>query len=396
MNHLDKPITDAYIYKNEDCIPQDALLLWQDEQNLVTNVRLSDDKENLIFEVPQTTIKQGNAVVAVRDASSKIMWSWHIWVTDFVPGAEEEIMENYDPTKIQHDRSVSNFQGMVFAFMGLNIGWCYGDISIYEARSVKVRFTQEKTGVTQVITLTQKREIITEGGDNVFFQQGRKDPMLGVTRDGSDKKSYSDTGYNYNENGVMKTGVSIGTSIQYPNYFFAPLNDGGKNWCSSIYYNLWSVDNRETTLNSNTVDKSIYDPSPVGYNVPPTQSYTGFTSDGLGFSGANGFGSRFNSPYTSKTEFHENLGWVFYCGNMDDGSYDTQGGVIFFPASGVRLGSNGEATGYSGSSRYWGCHPSSEVQGRSLILQETRVGPAYGSYSYGGLSIRPVLGITWQ
>ena len=59
----------------------DAVLVWQDEENLVTNVRLSSDKHSLTFDVPQATIKQGNAIVAVRDTDSRIMWSWHIWVT---------------------------------------------------------------------------------------------------------------------------------------------------------------------------------------------------------------------------------------------------------------------------------------------------------------------------
>ena len=407
VNHLDKPITNAWIPDNEGCTPKDALLLWQDEPDLVTNVQLMDDGRHLSFEVPQATIKQGNAVVAVRDASDKIMWSWHIWVTDYISyptGADyvgydateiESDIGVYNPMQIQNDKSVTNFQKFNHTFMGVNIGWCYDDILVYEARSVKVRFTQAETGATQVITLTQKRKSITTGGNNVFFQHGRKDPMLGVTQDGSDKKSYSDTGYNYNENGVKKTPVSIGTSIQYPNYFFAPFN-GNRNWCSLPYYNLWSIDNEETMLNSVMPVKTIYDPSPAGYCVPPTQAYTGFTSDGLGFSG-NGFGSRFNSPYTSKTEFHDNLGWVFYCQPMkEDGSYDTSGGVIFFPSVGARLNSDGGATGYSGSSRYWGCHPSADDAARSLILLEDRVGPAFGSYSFCGLSIRPVMMHSWQ
>lgn len=38
----------------------------------------------LSFEVP-STFTQGNALVAVKDASGNILWSWHIWVTDFDP-----------------------------------------------------------------------------------------------------------------------------------------------------------------------------------------------------------------------------------------------------------------------------------------------------------------------
>ena len=44
VNHLDAAITDPYIYNNAGCTPLDAVLVWQDEENLVTNVRLSSDK----------------------------------------------------------------------------------------------------------------------------------------------------------------------------------------------------------------------------------------------------------------------------------------------------------------------------------------------------------------
>lgn len=33
------------------------------------------------FYIGKETINQGNAVIAVRDDSSNILWSWHIWVT---------------------------------------------------------------------------------------------------------------------------------------------------------------------------------------------------------------------------------------------------------------------------------------------------------------------------
>lgn len=62
VNHLDMAITDPYIYNNIGCIPQDAVLVWQDEEELVSSasVRLTDDDSNgtfdhLQFEVPEKT-----------------------------------------------------------------------------------------------------------------------------------------------------------------------------------------------------------------------------------------------------------------------------------------------------------------------------------------------------
>ena len=47
--------------------------------DLVRNVRLEDYE--IYFRVP-SAFREGNAVIAAKDASGKILWSWHIWLTD--------------------------------------------------------------------------------------------------------------------------------------------------------------------------------------------------------------------------------------------------------------------------------------------------------------------------
>lgn len=47
--------------------------------DLVKNVKYEDGV--ISFETPET-YKEGNAVIAAKDASGKILWSWHIWLTD--------------------------------------------------------------------------------------------------------------------------------------------------------------------------------------------------------------------------------------------------------------------------------------------------------------------------
>ena len=37
------------------------------------------------------TFKEGNAVIAAKDADGKILWSWHIWLTD---QPEEHVYNN--------------------------------------------------------------------------------------------------------------------------------------------------------------------------------------------------------------------------------------------------------------------------------------------------------------
>ena len=46
------------------------------------------------------------------------------------------------------------------------------------------------------------------------------------------------------------------------------------------YYNLWSTDNDKTVPNDDVVIKSVYDPSPIGYSLPASNAFTGFTNTG--------------------------------------------------------------------------------------------------------------------
>lgn len=151
--------------------------------------------------------------------------------------------------------------------MGANIGWCDAETTTYDARSVKVLFTQTETNITRIITLTQTPHATVNPGNQPYFQFGRKDPMLGGILNASgfsiDKDCYSDS-YAFDKLGTGK--VTIGISIQNPYVFY---NYGGvvpQDWCSTSYYNLWSADNTVTTPNDNTVVKTIYDPSPIGYH----------------------------------------------------------------------------------------------------------------------------------
>ena len=380
VNHLDMAIGNPYIYNNANCTPDDAVLVWQDEENLVTNVRLSPDKHNLIFDVPQATIKQGNAIVAVRDTDSRIMWSWHIWVTDFVPGLDPTVEERYDPVKTPRDKVVTNYQGAQYTFMGANIGWCDAGTTTYDDRSVKVRFTQAETGSTQVITLTQASHSVVNSGNQTYFQFGRKDPMLGAIRDvnGStvDKTFYPGS-YSFDKSGTGK--VTIGTSIQKPHVFFNYGSAKPQDWSDTTYNNLWHISG----------PKTIYDPSPVGYQLPLQDAFKGFTYNGNYVSG-NYFLSRFNSPYTSTTDYTDNFGWEFYCNKMTgEGSYDTAGGTIFFPALCYRHRENGSVNLLGDTGYYWAASPFSNDEGYSLFFTGTSIWPVNNGRT-SGFAVRPV------
>ena len=394
VNHLDAPITDPYIYNNADCSPFHAMLIWQDEKDLVTNVTLEYDRRSLTFEVPKASIRQGNAIVAVCDENYRIMWSWHIWVTDYVPGLEPTVTDSHDPDKTCRDKVVTDYQGVQHTFMGVNLGWCDPEAETYVARSATVRFTQSITGKVLIMKINQLPHVdmyrVTASGNNTYYQFGRKDPMLaGVAADANKPCYFQNPAYQFDGSG--EGAVTVGTSIQYPFVFYNAGGSSSLNWCSSSYHNLWNSDNAAATANDDPVVKTIYDPSPVGYRLPAPNAFTGFTFNGEAVAGASYFGSRFNTPYASETDVSSNFGWEFYCNRMTgESGYDTAGGTVFYPAAGCRSSSTGRVSDYTLSGYYWSAGPYSTGNGRGLNFNSASIDPLSNGGYAAAYAVRPV------
>lgn len=73
-------IEDASFHTTNPAIsPVSVSLLWEDKQGIITYLRyLPDTKEIYIV----TSEMEGNALIAAKDGSGTIIWSWHIWSTD--------------------------------------------------------------------------------------------------------------------------------------------------------------------------------------------------------------------------------------------------------------------------------------------------------------------------
>lgn len=352
LNHKGKDI-NPYIYDNEDCQPAYAKLVWQDAKGLVSGVELSDNNRSLKFTVNQETIAQGNAVVAVYDNSDQVLWSWHIWVTDY---------------KLGDDLKTVSYSG-THTMLPYNLGWCDGQTTTYAARSVKVRFTQDETGEQQIITVRQEAYTVSVLGNNPFYQWGRKDPMLPSTGTGNTNKTW------YDASGISSTTLST-ASWDTDN---TAITDGILNpgtFCSNYYmdrtyYNLWAADNTSTSSDLATSTKTVYDPCPVGYKVPLNNAFRAFTTTGSNTSTA----SQINGTWNAAEK-----GWDFNCTEN----------TVFFPASGYRSNSSG-SLGNVGSNGYcWSAVPNSASSGRNLSFNSTNVSPLHnGSRAYG-VPVRPV------
>ena len=118
------------------------------------------------------------------------------------------------------------------------------------------------------------------------------------------------------------------------------------------YYNLWSTDNDKTDANDDVVIKSVYDPSPVGYTVPASNAFTGFTKTGQ--NAGDGLGS--TDPLTPenyalfnvKGDF--NKGWTIY-NNL------TKQKTTFYFAAGYRAIQEGKVLGIFNDGNIWSAGP---------------------------------------
>lgn len=94
-------------------VPVYADVLWQTKDSIISSVSLSANK--VLFTVPEI-FNQGNALIAVRDADSTVLWSWHIWVTDYEPA---EVYHRYNSGAVMMDRNI----GAVRVDRGVNEEW---------------------------------------------------------------------------------------------------------------------------------------------------------------------------------------------------------------------------------------------------------------------------------
>ena len=346
-DHLDNNITSAYIGVQHSGKQLTAAILWADTPGLVTEASISGSGSSayLNFTVPSENITQGNAVVAVL-ANGEVAWSWHIWVTD----QNLAIQDNMGP----YEGSNNN------VFAPVNLGWSDAITRTYTARSCSLRVVQPVSGLeSSPVLIEQPYASYTVYGRNPYYQWGRKDPLSAGT-------TFGEQAYSPN---LAATGpVSLGTAISHPwnNYITGATT---VDWCSDTWYNLWNTN--LTFYGSGQfateVIKSVYDPSPSGYMVPPQNAYSGFTTSNCAVQNASAGNSSAALVYNSSSVRFPLVGYLA----STDGSYIYNGQV----------------------SHHWSAVPSNSIQAYPLTTRYTSgivntTSPLGRSYA---VSVRPVL-----
>lgn len=296
-------------------------VLWQSATSLINVSSIYNGKVNIT-----ASSTPGNAVVAAYNGST-IVWSWHIWVTDYTPSAS----------------SVTN--GVIYSFN--NRTWM-----------------DRNLGATTATPAT-----VTTFG--LLYQWGRKDPFPGCSDLTAANNTYGSISiYNANQvqltegagstgTGIKKIAVSAANNllnaIQNPLIFYYGTSGNDYDWYSStasIHKNdLWGGASTSTPTS-----KTIYDPCPAGWRVPAWSSDI--------------------SPWNGLTINNGawNIGW--------DWSAISAG---YYPVTGVRYYTCGEFY-YVGE---YGCYWSASVNGSSAFYFDNchsyvyPTGNLSRSYGYG-------------
>ena len=366
-DHDNQNITDPWIEKTNggaNAGVNGAKIVWADEANLVhlsaSPIKQDGGNAYLDFEVKQTDIKSGNAVVAVTKGGT-VVWSWHLW---FAPKDALDKIE------------VTNHQNVKYYFTKEALGWKpiqWSGSTYSSARTVKVKVEQTvaNNGTKQeaVINITQNPGRVKQGA-TTLYQFGRKDAFPGV--DASKLATNSHFTENAGDN------MSIMNGIQHPDFYYI----GGSNWNSNYgYYNLWSADNTVTggwnVGNDNSVVKTVYDPSPVGFKMPANNAFTGFTANGQNEGTMNVDGTDVGQTFSN------NFGHNFWTSS-------SKTATINFPASGFRFSNGGALTDVGRSGYYWLAVPGSSSNGCDLLFHSFNVRPLSDDARSFGFAVRPV------
>ncbi|RHH14348.1 hypothetical protein DW228_05995 [Bacteroides fragilis] len=227
----------------------EARVIWQTGGPTAVVESVSLENGKVVFTTGKAA--EGNAVIGIFPTNSpaaECLWSWHIWRLQAVPGV---VVTTKNPSPNTASPNVT--------VMDLNLG-AYSNL---------------------------------ESNDNVgalglYYQWGRKDPFPGSAsfNGGEPNNIYG----SYNNNGVTgawngayriqtmprSTGGTEAWAVKYPTTFITSIA-GIPDWMITKNDNLWGTPwvaaGSIGGYNGNQGTKSIYDPCPIGYRVPPQDTW---------------------------------------------------------------------------------------------------------------------------
>lgn len=273
-----------------------ASLTWQDVPNLISNVKMQrmdiegfGNVQFVTFEITAENIAQGNAIISSANGTSGTFWSWHIWVTPYDPRLQDDPNYLHDvPISFTHETPAHSHS---YTMAPYNVGWCNRVETSYgkSERGVKIVFRQSGDNAPELTYyVKQNKRTSIQYGNNPLFQWGRKDPIPASLYRSDDTETRQKPYYNAKGDPYRLDSRAgsypLRSTIAYPGYFYTgadPSSDQA-NWCNERYNNLWSTFRTNTDMAYDIGEKTIYDPCPVGYMLPPGGAFDFIVEQGNG------------------------------------------------------------------------------------------------------------------
>ena len=307
---------------------KDAILVWETNSGIIASLKWDNSSGYVKF---KTGTAKGNALIAVRNSSDQILWSWHIWRTDGVNLTE---LNKSHVLKIKTNTKRE---------------WYANAFPDATAKRIAMRERELVLMECKLGTLLDKANssLTFEGNSGAFnlsYQFGRKDPFpLNGANDSKTDAFYLKAVEATTTGSTIQNNLDY--SIQHPDVFIK-----GDNWINSATLNSsqWKVssclwgDNDTAKGSNNSINpppctildpapwgtesesgkKTIYDPCPAGWRVAPADTWTG-----IAYSDANAWYNLLEHVWKEASDKN----YFLYFGGMT-------GAKTFLPVSGFRNG----------------------------------------------------------
>ena len=397
-----------------------VVLLWQDVNGLITSSTFSETYNNIGFTVSQST--PGNAVLALQarkvnftgtfGSHSDItygpwetLWTWHIWMTDEVyanDGGENEtsydayfVNGSTDKEKAAHIARITNWgtNGTSCDILPVNLGWVPDelDFGLYKPRQVWVQIEQAGSGIKAVIPIKQHARQTLYTGTGTMYQWGRPTAFPSFrTVDGTVRHIYDISGNDITNSFTMQQAANGGDGIGNP-YSILQWETNANSW-----FNLSSSDYATENAMWNSSSKTVYDPCPPGFRVPPVSIFTGFSKTGETVTNTAGQLNMWQETKdlngVTQKSGERSKGGYFYC---KVGETDRYGNMVYMPATGEFHGNKAVGTLMNDASTqlnnvngiYWTSDYSNDATSKACFLWIT----PEQSFS-AGTAEKPIIG----
>ncbi|WP_455592832.1 DUF4906 domain-containing protein, partial [Bacteroides sp.] len=317
-----------------------------DENNHVNlaNVTDASNINNARVHVKAPVTKGGNALIAACDVSGKVLWSWHIWITDYVPKGMNASLDYDAAQKASKGGTVHQYANATFQSGGIY----FGKVSMDRNLGASAGWFPG-TNASQV-------EFSRRGG--FVYEWGRKEPMLASVDGTSSEKGILFDGFGNNadiERIIYSSSMNLnGTNnavqyaienpmvfIYHPASWYNGTEDGS-------YSYLWSD------------TKTIYDPCPDGWKVPKYDIWSNINTGNAYWYNSNGTFSSTGSNHTKGGRLYNVSGASGLLSEAERNIHNTS----WFPVTGYRNRSTGVIAAptvgylfaneiYSGNKRAW-------------------------------------------